>query len=371
MLQLPRVALLATVFGLSLSGAAAAQQQTLGNPLTSDPNAQFGCETQPRLLDDGGTGTYYATASGVPDCTWWNTGGGTVPGDGVVQKVTIKSGPNPAAIRFVVIRTYQSGGSFCCFFVAESSVAKPAPNSRQSFIVNLPVERNTNTNTGTVSQDTIGFSAVSGTGTLPLNDNGRHNALDPIDVRTNASWYYPRLSSATDTGSGRRPDGSSNGYEVLLQTTFCPAGQTCGGVGGADRTAPGLGRPVFGPNVFRVAPGATPIVARAKRGSKLKFTLSEASTARIKIQKPASGRRKGKRCAKPTKKLRRAKKCTRWKTVKTLTRKSLPAGKAVIPFSGRIGKKALRAGRYRAAITAKDAAGNTSKVATAKFRIVR
>lgn len=159
------------VVGLVLPGAAGAQRQTLGNPLTSSANAGFGCEIQPRILDS--SGTWYATFSNVPDCTWWNTGGGTVPGDGIVEKVTIKSGPNPARIRFVVLRTLASPGpgSFCCFFVAETSAVKPARNARQSFIVNLPVERNTNPN-GIVTQDTIGFSAVSNTGTLPSTTTG-------------------------------------------------------------------------------------------------------------------------------------------------------------------------------------------------------
>jgi len=160
---------------------------------------------------------------------------------------------------------------------------------------------------------------------------------------------------------------------VLLQTTFCPAGQTCdGGGGGGDLTAPAvLGRPAFGPNVFRVGPRATPVVARANRGSKLRFRLSEASTARIKIQKPVPGRRRRGTCVRPTKAPRDAKRCTRWKTVGTLTRKDLPAGAAVVPFSGRIAKRALRPGRYRVAITARDTAGNASKVAVAGFTIVR
>ena len=358
-----------------MPASAGAQAQTLGNPLTNTTNAQFGCETQWRLTDDGGTGFYRPGPSGVPDCTWWHTGGGLVPVNGTITRITIKSGPNPARIRFVVVRTLGSPGPglFCCYYVAETGVAQPTPNSIQSFNVSLPVERNTKPN-GIITQDNIGISAESGTGTLPIHDYGRHNALDPVDQGNNASWSYPRMSKTSDTGSGRRPDGSSNGFELMMQVTFCPEGQNCAGPPPPppeDRTAPGLTRPAFGPNVFRVAPGRTPVAARAKRGSKLRFTLSEAATATIKIQKPVSGRRKGKRCVKPTRKLRKAKKCKRWKTVKTLTRKGLPKGRAVVPFSGRIGKKALKRGRYRAAITAKDAAGNTSKVATAKFRIVR
>ena len=368
-----RAALIAVALSLVLPAAGWAQAQTHGNPLTSPANAQFGCETRWRIGDP--EGNYYPGPSGVQDCTWWDTSGGTVPADGTVQRVTIRTGPNPAQVRFVVLRTLaqQGTGTYCCAFAGESPLFTPVPNAIQSFDVNLPVQRNTDPRNGIVTYDNVGVSAVSGTGTLPLNDRGRHNAFDPVEPGVTATWFYPRSSSA-DGAVPRNPDGNGPGWEVLLQTTFCPAGQTCGGPPPPppDRTAPVLlGRPAFGPNVFRVAPGATPVVARANRGSKLSFTLSEASTAAIRIEKPAAGRRKGRSCVAPTKKLRRGKKCKRWKPVGTLTRKGLPAGKAVVPFTGRIGTRALRPGRYRAAITATDAAGNASKVAIAKFGIVR
>jgi hypothetical protein len=40
-------------------------------------------------------------------------------------------------------------------------------------------------------------------------------------------------------------------------------------------------------------------------------------------------------------------------------------------FSGKIAKRALRPGRYRAVIRATDAAGNVSAPARLRFRIVR
>ena len=41
-----------------------------------------------------------------------------------------------------------------------------------------------------------------------------------------------------------------------------------------------------------------------------------------------------------------------------------------LKFSGRIGRRALKRGRYRAVITATDAAGNRSAPRRVKFRIV-
>jgi hypothetical protein len=191
---------------IAVSDATAAALQTWGDPLTDSSNAGFGCETQPTLID--ASGNYYPVASNQTDCPWFNTGGGTVPGDGVVVSVTIKSGPQPARVRFVVVRTLaQPGtGTECCIFAGESQVFQPTPNSVQTFPVNLPVERNTNTVTQIVTQDNIGVSAVAGTGTLPLHDNGRHKSRDRRWSRpSSASVRAPRRSSRAPAPGPRSP----------------------------------------------------------------------------------------------------------------------------------------------------------------------
>jgi hypothetical protein len=130
---------------------------------------------------------------------------------------------------------------------------------------------------------------------------------------------------------------------------------------------------------FKVGRKATPVTAAepsrrrrsAPRGSSFRFNLSERADVRILIEGGLAGRRVGKRCRKPTRKLRTRRKCTRFKRRGTLTRRSLSAGGNTIAFSGRIGRRPLRRGRYRAAITGIDAAGNRSKRLRASFRIVR
>jgi len=49
----------------------------------------------------------------------------------------------------------------------------------------------------------------------------------------------------------------------------------------------------------------------------------------------------------------------------------LMTGADSVKFSGRIGRRALRPGRYRATITATDPSGNGSKPRSVSFRIVR
>ena len=101
---------------------------------------------------------------------------------------------------------------------------------------------------------------------------------------------------------------------------------------------------------FTVGPRATAINARASaaaepkvpRGSAFLYTLSRASTATIVIERQTPGRVVGKKCVAQTKANAKKKRCTITTRVGTLTRKS-KTGRNTIAFSGRIGRKALRA----------------------------
>jgi hypothetical protein len=124
---------------------------------------------------------------------------------------------------------------------------------------------------------------------------------------------------------------------------------------------------------FRVTNSAfAPAAAKraVKRGTRFKFKLSEAATVKITIAQRAKGKRKGKRCVKPTHKLRKKRNCIRYLTRGTV-RFTGKAGGNSVPFSGRLGRKALKRGRYRATLVATDAAGNKSKPKAVAFRIVR
>jgi hypothetical protein len=58
--------------------------------------------------------------------------------------------------------------------------------------------------------------------------------------------------------------------------------------------------------------------------------------------------------------------------VGTLVRKNARSGRNKVKFSGRIGRKALKRGSYKATITATaPGAPRASKAHSAKFRIVR
>src|SRR5712692_5522756 len=140
-----------------------------------------------------------------------------------------------------------------------------------------------------------------------------------------------------------------------------------------DRRAPLVTRLRMARRSFAVSRRSTAVTARPSvrppQGSAFRFTLSEGSTVILRIDRLASGRRVGKRCA-PTRRLSRRRACTRFLRAGTITR-ALPAGRRSIAFSGRIGRRALRVGSYRAVVTAVDAARNVSRARTVTFEIVR
>ncbi len=122
--------------------------------------------------------------------------------------------------------------------------------------------------------------------------------------------------------------------------------------------------------------GRTPIFGSSaanktkhKKGTTLRYTLSEAATVKIAIARGRTGRRKGKRCVAPTRRLRKAKKCIRLTLRGTLTRTS-HKGTNRVGFSGRIGSNVLSPGNYQATLTASEASGHSSRKQTIYSTVV-
>jgi len=121
----------------------------------------------------------------------------------------------------------------------------------------------------------------------------------------------------------------------------------------ADTAAPVVSGLRATPRRFRVGRASTPSAARTRRGTTLRFGLSEAARVALRIQR--------KRAVRSSK---------RFRTIGTLYRGGR-TGANRIRFTGRIGKRALRAGAYRVLVTATDAAGNRSAARIVRFRVVR
>jgi hypothetical protein len=398
-LMAARMLAVVLALGLAIPASAGAQSRTHGSPLAAEPNINLGCETKPALGDDGGTGTYYPTPSNTQDCTWRQSGvfgvtdysdgrTSSMPATGRVINVAVKSGANPAVIRFVIVRELAGtnygggGGSYCCYFVTETVPVQPRPpdpgnTSRiTNFVVNLPVFRGVQE--GVLVYDHIGISGVSGTGSLPLHSTGRNNAFQYTEPGSvNVGFWYPRLGGLpNDEPAGRREEGMP-GMELLIRWTWCPAGQTCTPPPGQpvasvpDRIRPVVTQPRATNPTFRVDPNGRAAARRPPpRGTRFTYRLSEAARVTFTIESPAAGRKVGKACVKPTARNRSARACTRWVKVGSFFQNGLP-GANTKPFSGKIGRRTLSPGSYRASITAKDAAGNNSAVVRLNFRVVR
>lgn len=126
---------------------------------------------------------------------------------------------------------------------------------------------------------------------------------------------------------------------------------------------------------FRVGRTRTAVsAARRKRrapiGTTFRFTLNEAAVVRIRIERKLPGRVSGGRCVKPTRRLAHKRRCTRYVLVKTLIRRHLKAGANRVAFSGRIGRRALKPGGYRAIFTP-SAGTRKGRAHRLRFTIVR
>lgn len=129
---------------------------------------------------------------------------------------------------------------------------------------------------------------------------------------------------------------------------------------------------------FRVGKGPTAVTAAAAKrrgkpapaGTVVRFTLSARANVTVAIERAATGRRVAKQCRRASRRLRRRPACTRWEKRGALVRKGVGPGRRSIAFSGRIGRRALAPGRYRAVVTAANAAGS-AKPKTLAFTVVR
>jgi hypothetical protein len=209
--------------------------QIMGSALALEPNfPNFDCSALPTLVDT--SGNFGLVPSNTADCTWRQSGVfgvtsgdsrfSSVPGDGWITRISVRSGPNPAPLRFVIFRQLSTPGfgpqSQCCFFVSETQPVALQPNAITTFATHLPVQRNTIN--GFLAVDLLGISAQTGTGSLPLFFfPGQQNAFLLTQFGSvNAGFFYPRLGTIpNDSGGGRREEGLP-GVEVLMQWTWCP-----------------------------------------------------------------------------------------------------------------------------------------------------
>jgi hypothetical protein len=136
------------------------------------------------------------------------------------------------------------------------------------------------------------------------------------------------------------------------------------------------GRARITPSSFPAAssgPSAT-AAKRRRYGAKVTYTVNVPAAMRFTVRQLLPGRRRGSgkkaRCVRETRSSRRARRCTRTVSLKGSFTQLAKAGVNSFHFSGRLGGKRLKPGRYQLVATP-SAAGRLGKPATVAFRIVR
>jgi hypothetical protein len=142
---------------------------------------------------------------------------------------------------------------------------------------------------------------------------------------------------------------------------------------GRDAVAPVLRSLSLSRTAFVAANTGPSAIAAAKVGTTVSYRLSEAARVTFTVVRRKAGIRRGGRCVKRTRRApANAKRCTRWVRVKGSFAQDGATGANSIRFMGRLRGRALRPGRYRLVVRAKDAAGNaTARPVRRGFKIVR
>jgi hypothetical protein len=138
--------------------------------------------------------------------------------------------------------------------------------------------------------------------------------------------------------------------------------------------APALSEVSVKPKVWAVNPRGKrerPVsFTRVRRGATFSYTLSAPGRVVFAIQRQTKGRKSGRKCRRATRRKRHGKPCKLFVRVGAFARPST-AGRNAKKFSGRIGRKKLRPGSYRAVLVAVDALGDRSASRRVSFRVVR
>ncbi len=137
-----------------------------------------------------------------------------------------------------------------------------------------------------------------------------------------------------------------------------------------DITSPALSKLKLSPRSFaaRSSGGSVITRRRARRGTKVRFTLSEAAGVKFTVERRIKGRRQGRKCKA---KRRHGKRCTIVRALRGSFDAQGKQGANTVKFSGRLNGKKLKPGVYQLVATPTDAAANTGKAVRAQFKIVR
>jgi hypothetical protein len=248
-----------------------------------------------------------------------------------------------------------------------------------------PVDRNGNVNHADgIRQFVVGTGGAFFTGGLgtriPQSEVAQNDTFGVLFLTLHATsydWRFVPEAGKTFTDSGTTschrliapppppPPPPDVTAPVLSNVTLSP--RRFAAAPRRGRKAPLLSRVTLSPRRFAVASRDAPA---AKRGTTLRYDLSEAATVTVAFRRRSAGRKVGGRCRGQTRANQRRPACVRVHRVGRLRLRGV-AGRNSRRFSGWLGKRRLTPGRFRAVFVATDAAGNRSPAISVRFKIVR
>ncbi len=170
------------------------------------------------------------------------------------------------------------------------------------------------------------------------------------------------------------PDSDKDGFGDETQDRCPTEGNGGAACSTADRRKPALSRLRFSRSSFPAQPTGPSLLAQQRTfGARILFRLSETATTTFRVQRARTGRRIRGRCRRATRrnKLLSRRRCRRYVRVRGSFKHTDGAGANSLRFTGRVGGRRLRPGRYRLVARATDLAGNKSAAKTKRFRIRR
>jgi hypothetical protein len=195
-----------------------------------------------------------------------------------------------------------------------------------------------------------------------------NQAVPPLFVNAGSGDYRPAPGSPTiDAGA----PGDLGSLDLAGNPRVLGAAPDIGAFEFVPPPAAGLLTSLaLSPKAFEPRKGGGAIFSaakppKAKIGSTARYGISAAATVNFTVERGLKGRRVGGKCRKQTPANRDKKRCTRFKALKGGFTNQGAAGQNSFKFSGRVGGKALKPGRYR---LVGQAGGSVKRAA---FRIVR
>ena len=174
---------------------------------------------------------------------------------------------------------------------------------------------------------------------------------------------------STDQRGSPRPDNGESACDIGAYEVQDPAGGGGGGGGGGSPLAIDRSE-TLSPTTFAALRGPTALAARRRYGTS-SYALNEAASVRFSVIQPQPGRKaRGGRCVTPTKRNRKAGKCTRLLTIPGSFVQTARAGTNRFRFTGRLRGRRLTPGGYRLVATP-TAGGKAGRAASASFRIIK